>query len=262
MRRSCGFGVGVVDCLQTALEKCKVVTINGRDLFFASAHYANRTVSWEPWTIAAMFAAIVEWFWRSMKCLLSISGIVYLLFFEESVRSVVLVCKASTINWEAHLCFGFNIVYEVSTGTCELTSVTFRPKSLIVWERFLINVLHAVCEPWTPNCERSATIVECFWLSMKYLLSTAAIVSLFSLRRVSAVWTACCKLEAVNFWDWSFRLSSNISCEVKNDHYQRKVKFFVPFRSRARASGIRCLGPKSLTVVQGFLESIKCPVST
>ena len=48
---SCGFGVGVVDCLQMAPGKCKVVVINGRDLFFASAHYANckqRTVSWEP----------------------------------------------------------------------------------------------------------------------------------------------------------------------------------------------------------------------
>ena len=191
MRRSCGFGVGVVDCLQTALEKCKVVTINRRDLFFASAHYANckqRIVSWELWILGPKFAAIVEWFWRSMKCLLSIPGVVSLFMFEESVRSVVLVCKASTINWEEHLCFGFNIVCEVSTGTCELTSVTFRPKSLIVWERFLINVLHAVCEPWTPNCERSATIVEFFWLSMTYLLSTAAIVSLFSLRRVSAVW--------------------------------------------------------------------------
>ena len=46
---SCGFGVGVVDCLQTALAKCKMVTINGWNLFFASAHYANckqRTVSW------------------------------------------------------------------------------------------------------------------------------------------------------------------------------------------------------------------------
>ena len=47
----CGFGVGVVDCLQMAPGKCKVVVINGRDLFFASAHYANckqRAVSWEP----------------------------------------------------------------------------------------------------------------------------------------------------------------------------------------------------------------------
>ena len=48
---SCGFGVGVVDCLQMALGKCKVVVINGRDLFFAAAHYASckqRSVSWEP----------------------------------------------------------------------------------------------------------------------------------------------------------------------------------------------------------------------
>ena len=47
----CGFMVGVVDCLLMALAKCKMGVINGRDLFFGSAHYAickHRTVSWEP----------------------------------------------------------------------------------------------------------------------------------------------------------------------------------------------------------------------
>ena len=49
------------------------------------------------------------------------------------------------------------------------------------------------------STERSATIVECFWRGMKYLLSTAGVVSLFSVSRASEVCTAYCKLEAVNF---------------------------------------------------------------